>query len=59
MRGHNETGLTSLVDFAAEKGLLLRFIELMPVSTTRGFERREIFPCGGSEADDRSDSLAG
>ena len=34
VRGRNQNGLTSLVDFAAEKGLLLRFIELMPVSTT-------------------------
>lgn len=33
MRGQNETELTDLIDFAHEKGLLLRFIELMPVST--------------------------
>jgi cyclic pyranopterin phosphate synthase len=33
MRGRNEGGLTALVDFAAERDLLLRFIELMPVST--------------------------
>ena len=34
MRGRNEDQLVSLVEFAAERGLLLRFIELMPVSTT-------------------------
>jgi cyclic pyranopterin phosphate synthase len=33
MRGRNERGLAALVDFAAERNLLLRFIELMPVST--------------------------
>jgi len=34
MRGRNHRGLTTLVDFAAERNLLLRFIELMPVSTS-------------------------
>ncbi len=34
MRGRDPSGLPRLVDFAAENGLLLRFIELMPVSTT-------------------------
>jgi cyclic pyranopterin phosphate synthase len=34
VRGRDQSGLTRLVDFAAEKGLLLRFIELMPISTT-------------------------
>src|SRR4030095_5120802 len=34
MRGRNHEGLAALVDFAAERNLLLRFIELMPVSTT-------------------------
>jgi len=34
MRHRNEHELWSLADFAREKGLLLRFIELMPVSTT-------------------------
>jgi cyclic pyranopterin phosphate synthase len=33
MRGRNMNGLAALVDFAAERNLLLRFIELMPVST--------------------------
>lgn len=34
MRGSNEDQLPSLIDFAAERGLILRFIELMPVSST-------------------------
>ncbi|HEY0369571.1 MAG TPA: hypothetical protein VGC85_08250, partial [Chthoniobacterales bacterium] len=34
MRGRNDDRLHSLVDYAAERNLLLRFIELMPVSTT-------------------------
>lgn len=34
MRGRNEDQLGPLIDFAGERGLLLRFIELMPVSTT-------------------------
>lgn len=34
MRGRNDNCLLELVDFAAEKNLLLRFIELMPVSAT-------------------------
>ncbi|MEX2580938.1 MAG: GTP 3',8-cyclase MoaA [Verrucomicrobiales bacterium] len=35
MRHRNENELWNLVDFAADRGLLLRFIELMPVSTTQ------------------------
>jgi GTP 3',8-cyclase len=34
MRGRNDDQLVPLIDFAAERGLLLRFIELMPVSTS-------------------------
>ena len=34
MRGRNDDQLGPLIDFAAERNLLLRFIELMPVSTT-------------------------
>ncbi|MCA1659165.1 MAG: radical SAM protein, partial [Verrucomicrobiaceae bacterium] len=34
MRGRNEDQLVPLVEFAAQRSLLLRFIELMPVSTT-------------------------
>jgi GTP 3',8-cyclase len=34
MRGRNEDDLVPLIDFAAERNLIVRFIELMPVSTT-------------------------
>ena len=34
MRGRNEDDLVPLIGFAAERNLVLRFIELMPVSTT-------------------------
>jgi GTP 3',8-cyclase len=34
MRGRNEDQLQPLIEFAAERKLILRFIELMPVSTT-------------------------
>ncbi len=34
MRGRNDDQLVPLIDFAAERNLLLRFIELMPVSTS-------------------------
>lgn len=44
MRGRNQTGLTGLVEFAAEKKLLLRFIELMPVSTTEVLSETNFLP---------------
>ncbi len=44
MRGRNQGGLTSLVDFAAERNLLLRFIELMPVSTTEVLTETNFLP---------------
>jgi len=34
MNGRNDTGLLDMVEFARGRGLLLRFIELMPVSRT-------------------------
>jgi cyclic pyranopterin phosphate synthase len=34
MRGRNEDQLIPLIEFAGERNLILRFIELMPVSTT-------------------------
>jgi GTP 3',8-cyclase len=34
MRGRNEAQLIPLIEFAAARGLILRFIELMPVTTT-------------------------
>jgi cyclic pyranopterin phosphate synthase len=44
MRGRNDGGLTTLVDFAADRNLLLRFIELMPVSTTEVLTETNFFP---------------
>ena len=44
MRGRNDSGLTNLVNFAAERNLLLRFIELMPVSTTEVLSETNFFP---------------
>src|SRR6476659_9264720 len=44
MRGRSERSLTSMIDFAAERNLLLRFIELMPVSTTEVLSETNFFP---------------
>jgi len=44
MRGRNDRGLTNLIEFAAERNLLLRFIELMPVSTTEVLSESNFFP---------------
>jgi cyclic pyranopterin phosphate synthase len=44
MRGRSENSLTSLVEFAAERNLLLRFIELMPVTTTEVLSDRNFLP---------------
>lgn len=44
MRGRNEEGLAALVDFAAERDLLLRFIELMPVSTREVLTESNFLP---------------
>ena len=44
MRGRNEEQLAPLVEFAAERNLLLRFIELMPVSTSEVLEEGNFFP---------------
>src|SRR5204862_4878104 len=35
MRGRNEDQLIPLIEFAAARNLILRFIEMMPVSTTQ------------------------
>ena len=43
MRGRNQEALAPLVDFAAERNLLLRFIELMPVSTTEVLTETNFF----------------
>ena len=44
MRGRNDHGLAALADFAAKRNLLLRFIELMPVSTTEVLSEDNFFP---------------
>ena len=44
MRGKNEDQLVPLVEFAAHRGLLLRFIELMPVSTTEMLNEENFLP---------------
>ena len=44
MRGRTETSLTSLVEFAAGRNLLLRFIELMPVSTSEVLSEINFLP---------------
>ena len=44
MRGRNDHGLAALADFAAKRNLLLRFIELMPVSTTEVLTEDNFFP---------------
>ena len=44
MRGRNESELLDLVDFAARKKVLLRFIELMPVSAAEVLDDANFFP---------------
>ena len=44
MRGRNEDQLPALVQYAGEHGYLLRFIELMPVSTTEVLDDRNFLP---------------
>ena len=44
MRGRNEDQLIPLVEFAAERNLILRFIELMPVSTTEVLTEGNFLP---------------
>ena len=46
MRGRNEDQLLPLVEFAAGRGLILRFIELMPVSTTEVLSEENFMPIG-------------
>lgn len=46
MRGRNEHELWDLVDFARERDLLIRFIELMPVSTTEMLTEENFLPTG-------------
>ncbi len=46
MRGVNEGELWPLVLFAAEHGLPLRLIELMPLTTTEVLTEKNFLPCG-------------
>jgi len=46
MRGVNEQEIWPLVLFAAEHGLPLRLIELMPVTTTDVLTEKNFLPCG-------------
>jgi len=46
MRGVNEHELWPLVLFAAEHNLPLRFIELMPLTTTEVLTEKNFLPCG-------------
>ena len=39
MRGRNEDQLLPLIEFAGTRGLILRFIEMMPVSTTEVLDK--------------------
>lgn len=50
IRGMNENQIWPLVEFAATKGLILRFIELMPVSLTEMLDERNFFPAGEAKA---------
>jgi GTP 3',8-cyclase len=44
MRGRNEDQLLPLVEFAAARNLILRFIEMMPVSTTEVLDEKNFLP---------------
>jgi GTP 3',8-cyclase len=44
IRGKNEEGLGDLIRFAREQGFLLRFIELMPVTTSEVLSDENFFP---------------
>ena len=44
MRGRNEDQLVPLIEFAAARNVILRFIELMPVSTTEVLTEENFLP---------------
>src|SRR5690349_12683960 len=44
MRGRNEDQVVPLIEFAAERNLILRFIELMPVTTTEVLTEDNFLP---------------
>ena len=49
MRGRNEDQLVPLTEFAAARGLILRFIELMPVSTNEVLNEENFFPINAAK----------
>ena len=46
MRGRTENELFDLLEFAKDRGILLRFIEMMPVSTKDVLNDSNFLPCG-------------
>ena len=44
MRGRNDDQLIPLIEFAAQRDLILRFIEMMPVSTTEVLNDKNFIP---------------
>ena len=54
MRGRNEDQLIPLIEFAAARNLILRFIEMMPVSTTEVLDEEKFHLHPRSETHDRS-----
>lgn len=48
MKGHTERELPALIDYAGEKGCLLRFIELMPVSTREMLTEQNFLSAGAA-----------
>ena len=44
MRGRNEDQIIPLIEFAADRGLILRFIEMMPVSTSEVLTEENFLP---------------
>jgi len=50
MRGVNESQIWPLIEFAAANRLVLRFIELMPVSKSEVLDESNFFPLGQAQA---------
>ena len=46
MRGRSEDEILELVDFSHKRNLLLRFIEMMPVSSNDVLKDSNFLPCG-------------
>ena len=49
MRGRNEDQLVPLTEFAGARGLILRFIELMPVSTSEVLRENNFLPVAAAK----------